>query len=273
MKTILLHIADDDGLAARLQAAFDLARAFGGHVTCLQTTPYADYALGDAGMGAFPVTELLAAVEAQRDAVKARVVVHLEAEGVSWDYRLCDGDAGDRLVEAARLADVVVLSAGAMRGAIGGGGRARADLAGDVAIRAPAPVLLVPVDSHGFQVTGPALVAWNGSQEAAAALRAALPMLRLASRVEILTVVEASAEIAGLAAAEWLSRHGIHAELFERAPDPAGVDATIRAVAVERGAAWLVMGAYGHSRLRETLFGGVTRNLLAAPSYPLLMDH
>lgn len=269
MKTILLHIADDDGQSARLQAAFDLARAFGGHITCLHATPYSDYALGDAGLGVFPVTELLAAIEAQRAAVKAKVVARLAAEGVAWDYRNCDGDAGERLVEAARLADIVVLSAGI----IGGGAGIRADLAGDVAVHAPAPVLLVPSVGHGLNVTGPALVAWNGSQEAALALRAALPMLRLASRVEILTVAEAGTGFAGVAAAEWLSRHDIHAELIEREPLAAGIDATIRAVAAERGAAWLVLGAYGHSRLRETLFGGVTRNLLAAPSLPLVMAH
>jgi nucleotide-binding universal stress UspA family protein len=277
MKSILVHVADDEGLEARLQAAFDLARTFAGHLTCQQATPYSDYALGDAGMGAFPVTELLAAVAAQRDAVKARVVARLQAEGVAWDYQLCEGDAGDRLVEAARLADVVVLSAGAVPKAVGGQARLRADLAGAVAVRAPAPVLVVPVAnagaSAGVAVTGPALIAWNGSQEAAVALRAALPMLRLASRVEILTVAEKSSALGGLAAATWLSRHSVHARIIERESDSAGIEATIRAVAAEQAAAWLVLGAYGHSRLRETLFGGVTRNLVNQPPLPLLMAH
>jgi hypothetical protein len=54
MKTILVQIDSDDGQDARLQAAFDLARAFGGHLCCLQVTPYAAYALGEPAMGAFP---------------------------------------------------------------------------------------------------------------------------------------------------------------------------------------------------------------------------
>ncbi len=273
MKTILVHVADDEGLETRLQAAFDLARAGSGHVTCLQSSPYADYSIGDAGLGAFPVTELLAAVAAQRDALKARVVARLQAESIAWDYRQCDGDAADRLVEHARLADIVVMTAGSVPAAVGGRARAAADLAGDVAVRAPAPVLLVPVGTARLDLAGTALVAWNGSQEAAAAMRAALPMLRLAARVAILAIAEKPGAFGAATAAAWLSRHGVHTDIAEREADPAGIEASIRAAAAEHGAALLVLGAYGHSRLRETLFGGVTRGLVFAPPLPMLLAH
>ena len=66
MKTILMHIEGDDGQEARLNAAFDLARAAGGHLVCLSVMPYAAYALGDPAMGAFPVTTLIDAAEPRR---------------------------------------------------------------------------------------------------------------------------------------------------------------------------------------------------------------
>ena len=67
MTTILVHIEGDEGQASRLAAAFDLARATGGHLLCLSVMPYAAYALGDPAMGAFPVTTLIDAVEARRN--------------------------------------------------------------------------------------------------------------------------------------------------------------------------------------------------------------
>lgn len=268
MKTILVHIGGNDGEAARLQAAFDLARAFGGHVQCLQVTPYAAYTVGD-GIGTFPLAALMEAIEAERSARRTAVEVRLRAEGVAWDWVDVDGDPAERLSEAARLADVVVMNAGPFARAAG----LRLGLVADVAIRAPAPVVAVPVGSAGFAVTGGAIVAWDGSQEAAVAMRAALPMLRLAEAVDVLTVAEKASEYPARAAATWLARHGVRAEVIERADGGLTVEAVIREVVKERRAAWLVQGAYGHSRLRQMIFGGVTRGLLADAPVPLVLGH
>lgn len=269
MKTILVHVDADDGQPARLQAAFDLARAFGGHLTCLQVTPYAAYALGEPAMGAFPVTALIEAIEKERRAERQAVETRLRQEGVSWDWVARDGDTADWLVETARLADVVVMSSGPYSG----NATARLGLTGDVAVRAPAPVIAVPATSRGIAVTGAALVAWDGSQEAALALRAALPMLRLAESVDILAVAERPTEFTARAAAAYLSRQGVAAEVIERTRNGDTIEAVIRGVITERRSAWLVQGAYGHSRLRETVFGGVTRGLLADAPVPLLLAH
>lgn len=268
MKTILVHIDSDDGQEARLQAAFDLARGFGGHLHCLQVTPYSAYAMGDTGIGAFPVTALIEAIEAQRRTERATVEARLRTEGLGWDWVSRDGDAAERLIEAARLADVVVLNSGPFEAA----GGVRLALTGDVAIHAPAPVVAVSPTSRGIAVTGVALIAWDGSQEAAQAVRAALPMLKMAESVDILTVAEKPSDFRARDAATWLSRHGITAEVIER-PDDGGVEAVIRAVIAERRSAFLVQGAYGHSRLRQTLFGGVTRGLLTDAPIPLVLGH
>ena len=75
------------------------------------------------------------------------------------------------------------------------------------------------------------------------------------------------------AAAAFLSRHGIHADVVERAQGSSSIEQVIRSVAAERQAAWIVQGAYGHSRMRQMLFGGVTRGLLADAPAPILIAH
>jgi nucleotide-binding universal stress UspA family protein len=268
MKTILVHIDSDDGQDARLQAAFDLARAFGGHLHCLQVTPYSAYTMGDPGMGGFPITALIEAIEKQRHDERVAVEARLREEGVSWDWCSRDGGSAERLSEAARLADVVVMNSGPFASAES----MRLTLTGDVAIHSPAPVVAVSPTSKGIAITGAALVAWDGSEEAAQAVRAALPMLKLAESVDILTVDEKPSDFRARDAAVWLSRHGINAEVMER-PNDGGVEAVIRSVITERRSAWLVQGAYGHSRLRQTLFGGVTRGLLSDAPVPLVLGH
>lgn len=269
MKTILVHIEGDEGQAARLAAALDLARASGGHLVCLAVMPYAAYALGDPAMGAFPVTTLIDAVEARRREERVTVEAQLNREGVSWEWHSADGDSSDRLVEQARLADVVVMSAGPFSRQA----QLVLGITGDVAIRAPAPVLAVPPALQRFNVAGPALVCWDGGQEAANAVKKALPMLRLAQNVTLLTVAEKDSPYTARAAAAFLSRHDVHADVVERDAGGASVEQVIRSVAAERGAAWIVQGAYGHSRLRQMLFGGVTRGLLAEAPVPILLAH
>jgi len=269
MTTILVHVEGDEGQASRLAAAFDLARATGGHLVCLSVLPYAAYALGDPAMGAFPVTTLIDAVEARRAEERVAVEARLAREGVSWEWQAADGDSGDRLVEHARLADLVVMSAGPFARAPA----LKMGLTGDVAVRAPVPVLAVPETASGIDVAGPALVCWDGSQEAARTLRQAIPLLKLASAVTLLTVSEKDSPFPARAAAAYLSRHGVGVDVVERDAGAASVEQVIRAVAAERRARWLVQGAYGHSRVRQMLFGGVTRGLLADAPVPILLGH
>lgn len=269
MTTILVHVEGDDGQPSRLAAAFDLARATGGHLVCLSVMPYAAYALGDPAMGAFPVTTLIDAVEARRKDERVALEARLRHEGLSWEWQSADGDSADRLVDHARLADVVVMSAGPFSRAPA----LKLGLTGDVAVRAPAPVLAVPEGASGCNVTGPALLCWDGGQEAAQTMRRAIPLLRLASEVTLLTVAEKDSPFTARAAAAYLSRHGISVEVMERESGSASVEQVIRSVAAERQAAWIVQGAYGHSRVRQMLFGGVTRGLLADAPVPILLGH
>lgn len=269
MKTILVHIEGDEGQESRLQAAFDLARTFGAHLNCLQVTPYAAYALGDGGMSGFPVTTLIEAIEKQRREDRATVEARLKAEGVSWDWAAREGDAVVRLAEASRLVDAVVMSAGTFEKTP----RLQLATIGDVVMQAAAPVLAVGPGERALNLAGVVVVAWDGSREAAVAMRGSLAVLKMAKEVHILTVEEKPSDFRASDAARYLSRHGVEAEVIERGTGGNSIEAVIREEILRLGASFLVQGAYGHSRLRQTFFGGVTKGLLSDPPAPLFLGH
>jgi nucleotide-binding universal stress UspA family protein len=269
MKTLLLPIVGDEHLTGRVQATCSLARWLGAHITCLQVTPFAAYAMGEPAIGGFGMTALVEAVEADRQKLKTEVEQLLRPAGVAWDWETADGDPGDWVAEASRLADLIVMSGGPWKHAAG----EHVALVGQVAIAAPAPLLLLPPSVTEVSLDGGALVAWDGSQESAQALRLGLPLLARARSVTLLTVTEKTGGADATEAALWLSRHGLKAEVVERGRNGEPIDAIIRAEAAARGCGWVAMGAYGHSRVRETLFGGVTRSLISAPPLPLLLAH
>ncbi|RJF90954.1 universal stress protein [Sphingomonas cavernae] len=270
MKTILLHVHDDAGQEARLQASLDIARATEGHISCAQITPLEYFVGTDPFGGMYAVKEVLAKLRTQETLERARLEARLETEGVSWDWRQFDGNVVQTLVSYARLADVVVLSQ-PMRN--GDPLTEPIPVVPDVAIHARAPILSVPVKAQALNVAGKAMIAWNGSYEAAHALRFALPLLRLAESVHLVEISDDAREFPSTAATDYLSRHGIAAEMQEipRAGRDAG--AALLHQAAELGASYVVMGAYGHSRLREMMLGGVTRKLLGESPIPLLLAH
>ncbi len=269
MKSILLHIYDDTGLESRMQAAFDLARAFEGHITCLHATPYEDYIATDPLIAAALPAEFSAKMEMLRIELQARVETRLRGEGVSWEWIHVDDGMARGLVRRSALADVIVLS---LAGAALSWTEPR-PLAAAVATGAMASVLAIPTSMRRFDANGTVLVAWNGSAEAALAIKAALPLLRLASSV-YLVEVEASAPIYPRDdAARYLSSHGVASEIVQRRPVDGKVGRAITDAAGEIEASLIVMGAYGRSRLSEFLLGGVTRDLLASSQIPLLLAH
>jgi nucleotide-binding universal stress UspA family protein len=146
-------------------------------------------------------------------------------------------------------------------------------------------VLVVPAKANAHSIGRHILVSWDGGREAARALQLALPLLAAADRVSI-AVFELSSDQQTLADAiaadprAWLARHGIQASLSVHAIEhhlrlsrKNEIGERLLAVAAESGADLLVMGAYGHSRLREAMLGGVTRTVLEEMTLPVLMAH
>lgn len=270
LKTILLHVFEDSGLESRLQVALDIARGNEGHLTCVQpTTQFAPMSFGPLGgdfVTGINFEDMDAAERAHRETIEKR----LKEEDVSWDWQTGLGDPATLLTERSRLADLVVLSQSyGKRNA----GDEPLPIAGDVAVHAHCAVLVVPAENMSFDCQAPIVVAWNGSAEAAKAVRLALPMLKITNEVHIVTVGDDNSDFPHTAASTFLARHGVSTVLHELKGKGSEASDIIADFAVEQSASALVMGAYGHSRLRETLFGGVTKHLLDDSRIPLLMGH
>jgi nucleotide-binding universal stress UspA family protein len=270
LKTILLHVFEDSGFESRLQVALDIARSNEGHLTCVQpTTQFAPMSFGPMG-GDFVTGINFEDMDAAERAHREKIEKRLKDEDVSWDWQTGLGDPATLLTERSRLADLVVLSQSyGKRNA----GDEPLPIAGDVAVHAHCAVLVVPTENMSFDCQGPIVVAWNGSAEAAKALRLALPMLKMANDVHIVTVGDEDVDFPHTAASTFLARHGVSTTLHELKGKGSEASDIIGGFAMGQNAAALIMGAYGHSRLRETLFGGVTKNLLNDTKIPLLMGH
>ncbi|MEQ1688073.1 MAG: universal stress protein [Sphingopyxis sp.] len=269
MRSFLVHADDSPAMEQRLQAALDLARAAEGHVQLHINTPMQRFVTLDPFGGAFLVGEALNQAQANEDALVERLSAQLGDEDVPWGIESSNSEPVDALVGSARLADCIIVS-------LGEPGKANPGPdVGALAVAARCPVLALPRGPARLQLNGKVMVAWDGSYEAANALRAAVPLLARAETVTVVTIAE-KAKSAGFPATDalsYLSRHGIHAELLEKAPSQLTIEELLDECAETLGADMVVMGAFGHSRFRETLFGGVTRYFIDQAHTPLLLMH
>lgn len=272
MKSILVYADGGKAFESRLQAALDLARSQSGHITFLQATPLSGFIVMDPMGGSYVPAAMLEQLRKDEDRLRTLVEARMMIEGLPWDWIAYDGDVTQAIISASRLADVIVLSLESTARNI----RPHPLLSiADVAVETRCPVLAVPTDAKSIYTSGKMLVAWDGGHESANALRLALPMLQQAGSVHLVSIIEPK-KATGFPSTEanaYLSRHGVSSELIERERGLLAIEEVIENVAGEIGADLLVMGAFGHSRLRETLLGGVTRYFLKDSNIPLLIAH
>lgn len=257
MRSILVHADRSSQMTARLETALALARTTDGHVTILVDTPVARYISMDPMGGSYVATDALQQALADDDSQAGALEERLRGEDVPFDVTRAEAEPVEALAAAARLADVVVVSRGS-------------GIAGELALAARTPVLVVPDDRMLDFPVGNACVAWDGSDESALALRAATGLLRAARTVKVLTVAEKRLGFPATDALRYLSRHGVTTELVELEPSGSTEETLALGVAKAR-TDLLVMGAYGHSRMRQLLFGGVTRYFLEDSAAPALL--
>ncbi|MDB5508344.1 MAG: universal stress protein, partial [Hyphomicrobiales bacterium] len=137
------------------------------------------------------------------------------------------------------------------------------------------PVLIVPRIHKGAPKFNRALIAWDGSRAAARALADAMPLLKKAEVVEVVSVTDhrvSYKELPGFNITRHLSRHGLNAQL-KRLTIQGDIGDTLLSYAADAGSDFLVMGGYGHSRLREMILGGTTRTILSSMTIPILISH
>lgn len=257
MRSILVNADRRPGMDARLETALSLARTSGGHVTLLVDTPVARYISMDPMGGSYVASDALKQAMADDDAEAGELEHRLSGEDVSFDIIRSEAEPVEALARAARLADVVVLSRS--------GG-----LAGELALLSRTPVLALPDDKPLAVPVGKACIAWDGGDEAACALRSSTSLLAGCESVQVVNVAEKPGGYPATEALSYLSRHGIKAE-FEELPRRGSTEETLAVAVARAGADLLVMGAYGKSRFREYLFGGVTRFFLEEDAGPALL--
>jgi nucleotide-binding universal stress UspA family protein len=265
LKNILLLIHDDAGQEARYQAALDVCRMIDGHITCLGLRIIPEFVgdyIGTTGI-------LLAEEQGSEAANKARMMARLESEGVPFDWIDRTGFLKQTIQDHAGLSDIIVLSSDA-------GGTLfphMADVTGDLLVGLGKPVLVVPPDVRSVNLCGRTMIAWDGSEDAEAALGAAIPLLGQAETVTLYHATDGSLRLPAEEAARYLSRHGIEPVIEQ---EPAGSDRPgdmILAQVAKGHHDLVIMGAYSRSRLIETIFGGATRTMLRNSPVPVFLAH
>ena len=269
-RTILLELLDDPQLDARIEHARRLAQQFDAELVGIHVSPPPFLLVGFGEGAAYVGPEVF---EAQREANR------LVRERVEAAFRrLCDparmavrdiyeeGDAGDLLAEAAHGADLTIV------GQEGGSGL---DALGPqpihhVILSAGGPVLVLPRGGLGATLGQKVVVAWNGSREASRAAKDALPFLAAAESVTLIAAGEEVSATLDVGAA-LLRRHGAKVAT-KQVEAGSSHGATLLDAAEAEGADLLVMGAYGHSRLREIVLGGATREVLSGARLPVLLS-
>lgn len=274
-KTILVHCDSSPALPHRLDVALDLSRQYGAHLAGVHVSmPFQSPAM-DATFVSSDLYEMYEARTAE-DMATARAAFDkaVAASGLPAEWRASTGFADVELALQARYADLLVVGqTDPDMSAI-----TPDDLPESVGMSAGKPVLVVPRAGVRAMPGKSVMLCWNASRESARAASDALPFLGAAEKVVVLTVDPHAAAGGhgaepGADAATWLSRHGAKVTVLREAAADAEVGRVILSRAADHGVDLVVMGVYGHSRMREWVLGGVSRSLLESSDLPLLIAH
>ena len=276
-KTILVHCDADKSVAARLATAVGLAERYQAHLVGLHARPpFQPPAYTD---GSYPMdlffTEYEAAVKAGEAAASAAFVQAVKGKEITTEWRCADGLADDVLALHSRYADLTVVGQNDPEAS---GAPLPSDLPESVALATGRGTLVVPCIGGGKVPGSNVMLCWNASRESARAASEALPLLKAASNVVVLIVEPRTSSgghgaMPGADVATWLGRHGVKVTVQRDVAADGDVGGVILSRVMDHGSDLIVMGIYGHSRLREMVLGGASRTLLARMTVPVLMAH
>lgn len=269
MKSILLYVNDDEGLESRLVAALAIAHQQHGRLACIQVTPVSDYVATDPFGGMYELKAMFENLAERAVDARGQIEARLVKENIECDWSIYDEGIAASIVSRSQLTDLVVLSLPDRKGSKK---VHPTSLVADVSIHSNTPLLAVPAASPAFNPAGVAMIAWNGSPEAAHAVRAALPLMKMASAVQFI-LFEEDQNFSLADVRRYLAAHGVTAVCNKHSLDGKTVGEALCHISSALSAAYIVMGAYGHTRFREAVLGGVSRHMLAHSSVPLLLAH
>lgn len=277
-KTILTVVTDMQAAKAQIATAANIARAADAHLEILcvgvdrvQPGYYFE------GASAIVVRESIERAQQEAETTLAEVNALMAGDDIRWSSEAAVaqfGGLGSIVALRARFADLVV-----QRKPYGDGQGVEAEAAVEAAIfDAGTPVLVVPSEGltpGGGRLARKVVLAWNQGQEALNAARAALPVLKAADLVNIVVIDPPphgpERSDPGGALSQWLARHGVKTEVSVLARTMPRISDILARHCADVSADLLVMGAYGHSRFREAILGGATRNTLEQSKIPVLM--
>ena len=271
---ILVHVEVDPKAESRLHLAADIANQFGAALIGVGAEIF-EPPTSAAAMGYVDGETLVAEAKAVEDDLalaETRFTAAAEEVRGGAEWRVGVGLPSELVACEARCADLIVC---APRHGEPLGFHTQAD-AGDVLMQSGRPVLVAPAGLARLDASS-VVVAWKDTREARRATVDALPFLKRARQVLVAEVceecdeVDAQARVADVAA--YLARHGIRASTAVRQPVRGSVAEALFEIAEMQDAGLIVAGGYGHARLREWIFGGVTRELLARSKRAVLLGH
>ena len=278
-RTILTYLDDGDDSGLRLEAACDLGERFGAHVSALGLAMqvFGYHAAGADGFdSSFDVEEFEAtcqrAAEIANDAKEM-----LAKRGIGGDARWASHEAiglTDTAGRQARRADLAIAGQ-----PVDGVNLALREAVLDGALfRSGRPVLILPALWAGGSVGKKVVVAWDGSQQASRAINDALPFIESADRTVVVIVdpdvgTQRFGEEPGADITAALARH-CKSTMLDRIPSfGKSISESLLRYASDADSDLIVMGGYGHSQLRESIFGGVSREMIHNSGLPLLLSH
>ncbi len=277
IKSILLLLDDSSACEKRMTVSFELARRFGAHLTGLYVIPTPSIIYGAPHA---PVTEIESEVQRSQERGEASIAAFgamADKEGLAVEHRLVNA-MGEAVSDVAalhgRYADMLILGQndpndlrslgiGVVESTLLGSGR---------------PSLFVPYIGLQMPMLEHVIVAWDASQESTRAVHDALPLLVEAKKVTVLVInprigPEGHGEQPGADIATALARHGVDVTVQEDQVDRIAIGEAVLSRISDLQGGMLVMGAYGHARLRELILGGVTDTILREMTVPVLMSH
>ena len=277
-KDLLVVLGSDAASRGRMALAAALSERFAAHLVGLYPFPVPDIprTLGYYNPSLFdPIfRELREKAQEVCDREREAFEHAASLRGLSAEWRVTEGLEADPAVHA-RYVDLTILGQLDPDGGDTELIRPRPEL---VALASGRPILAVPYAGQFETVGRRVLIGWNATREATRAVNDAMPLLAAADVVTVLTIdaregPDAHGELPGADISLHLTRHGVKATI-ERTVS-AGVPAgeVLLSRAADLGADLLVIGAYGHSRMRELLLGGATRSILQSMTVPVLMSH
>ena len=276
IKDVLLHLSTDATAEFTTDYAVSVAGAFGAHLAgvAFAFEPALSVAPIGGGLPAdFIDAERAAAEEAARRA-KAKLDEVARLSAISVESRVIPGSlahAEDVFSQMARRFDLSIVRQAAPD-AVG-----PEELMIEAALfQSGRPVLIVPHSQRSGMKLDRVMVCWDRSRSATRAIGDAMSFLKLAKSIDVVVVDSEklkSSELPGAEIARHLARHGLTLELKRIGSGSTDAASTILSYAERVSAGLIVMGGYGHSRLREMILGGVTREILSAMTVPTLMSH